>query len=149
MDLDSFLRRQTDALVARQSCAFLLWLPLATVPATLLIDWTLLGILDVSRERSFADIVMLHLPGLMNLYPLYRLVQLGRVSRTLLLPAVLGVLMYVVPQSAWFVFIANWRSFPPPVESPILVLAMVIQSNFYSLVLWCLTLSVFRSYRDA
>jgi hypothetical protein len=148
MDLDAFIRRQADALLARQLCAFLLWVPLATVPLTLLIDWTFLGILDLSRERSEADVIMLHLPGIVNLYPLYRLVQLGRVSRTLMLPAVLGVLMYAVPQAAWLLFIANWRTFPPLGESPILVLAMIAQSNFYSLVLWWLTFSVLRGYRD-
>jgi hypothetical protein len=148
MDLDGLIRRQADVLLASRLCAYLLKTPLATIPLTILIDWGLLGVLGVVRERSFGDVILLHLPGLANLYPLYRMMQLGRVSRTLLLPSMLGLLSYSVPQCAWFVFVSGWRTLPPPVEAPILVVAMVIQSSFYSLILWFLTFSVYRSYRD-
>lgn len=147
MDLDAFVRRQTDILLARRLCALLLWAPLATVPATMLIDFTLVGALDARRNPSSADAILLHLPGLLNLYPLYRLMRFGRLNARLLLPAALGVLSYVIPQLVWGIFVAMRHLSPPLVDDPILVVGVIVQSNFYSFILWCLTLSVYQSYR--
>lgn len=147
MDLDHFLRRQADVLQARRLLVFLLWSPLLTVPATILIDLVLLGSADMLRQRSYADVVLVHLPGLANLYPLYRVIQLGRLNRALLSPVVLGLISYVMPNLIWFVFITSQRSFPLVVESSTPLVA-VAESNFGSFVLWCLTLSVLRGERE-
>ncbi len=145
MNLDELIRRQSDVLLARRMCAFILRVPLIAIPATLLIDATLLAPWDVARERSTADIVLLHLPGALYLYPLYQLVKLRRASRTLFLPALLGLMSYVFPQLVWFMLAGYWRTRPPLMEGPLPILGAVIEIGFVSLVLWCLTLSVYRS----
>ena len=132
---------ESDRALARRLCRYLLLTPLLTIPLTLLLGagW-FDGAVPLEYRRN-GDVLLLHLPGLANLYPAWVLLRRRRLGRLPLVVAALGLLSYVVPNVLWLLSLHAWRLAPPVAFDPRLVFWLATQSGLNSLVLWILILT--------
>ena len=150
--LDNSLGDRADRAVARRLGRFLLLSPLATVPLTLLLAVPWLDATVTLENRTFGDVVLLHLPGLVNVYPAWRVaarwVHQRRLGRPALALAAVGLLTYLVPNAVWLLVVESWHRTPPLVSDPRVVVVVAAQSGMHSLILWVLLLTIYHGLDD-
>lgn len=152
MSLDDLLGERADVAVARRLGRFLLLSPLVTLPLTLLLAIPWLDPAVPLENRTSGDVLLLHLPGLVNVYPAWRVigrwVRERRVGRQTLALAAVGLLAYLVPNVFWLLVVDSWHRAPPVVSDPRAVVVVAAQSSMHSLILWVLVLTIYRGLDD-
>ena len=150
--LDDSLANRADCAEARRLGRFLLLSPLATVPLTLLLALPWLDASMTLENRTFGDVVLLHLPGLVNVYPAWRVAERWlrqrRFARPTLALAAVGLVAYVVPNAIWLLVVDYWHRTPPVVSDPRAIVVVAAQSGMHSLILWVLLLTIYRGLDD-
>jgi hypothetical protein len=140
-DFDRLIRGESDRALTRRFCRILILAPLITVPPTLLLGLSWLDASVPLEHRTFGDVLLLHLPGLVNAYPAWSLARRGRIARLPIGIAILGLFMYVLPNLLWLLLVGSWRQQPPLLPAHFLVTASAVQSGVNSLALWVLVLT--------
>jgi hypothetical protein len=144
VSLDDVIRSEADRALALRFCRLLLLSPLVTVPLTILLGAPWLDSSIPLESHTPGDVVLVHLPGLVNAYPAWHLARRGRVGRLPLMIAILGLFAYLVPNVFWLLTLHSWRQVPPLANEPIFSMTVAI-SGTNSLVLWALILTWYRS----
>ena len=146
--MDDFLKAEADRALTVRLCRFLLLTPCITVPLTLILGTPWLDTAVPVIDRTSRDVLLLHLPGLVNAYPAWRVASRGRADRLAICVAGLGLLTYLLPNAVWIITLDSWRRLPPLVPDPAPLLALSAHSAWFSFVIWWLLLTVYRHARD-
>lgn len=142
MSFDDSISAEADRALTLRICRFLLLSPLFTVPLTLALGMTWLDVSVPVVNRRSGDVVLLHLPGLVNAYPVWWVIRRGRASRLPVAVAVVGLLSYLLPNLVWVLVLGAWRQAPPLEPDSIALVTLAAHSSWYSLILWVLVLTL-------